>query len=296
MTLREATSMGAARLLSADAGRDAQFLLLHTLALPATILYLEPEREIKAAELAAYEAAIARRAAGEPIQYITGQQEFYGLMLKVSPAVLIPRPETELLVEALLGRLARDRAVSLIDVGTGSGAIAIALACNLPASRVTAVDMSEPALSLAKQNAAAHRVVERVRFLHSDLLKSVVGEKFDVVVSNPPYVPEADRELLEAQVREHEPELALFAGIDGLDVYKRLVPQAWEALRPGGLLAMEIGFGQQSALTSLLRDWDEVQFLDDLQGIARVVLARRRLRDSGAVQIAPETREESGVP
>ncbi len=275
MTLREAIAAGAGRLDGADAGRDAQFLLLHTLALPRTALFLEPERELITTELASYEAAIARRAAGEPVQYITGQQEFYGLMLKVSPAVLIPRPETELLVEAVLLRTSAEQEIKIVDVGTGSGAIAVALACSLPVARVTAVDLSDAALAVANENAAACGVAGRLRFLVSDLLDAVTGEIFDAVVSNPPYIPQSDRESLERQVREHEPELALFAGLDGLDVYRRLIPQAQMALGPGGLLGMEIGYGQRDAMAALLAGWRGVEFLDDLQGIPRVVLARK---------------------
>lgn len=279
MTLREAIAAGAGRLERADALRDAQLLLLHTLGLKRTVLFTEPERTLSEAQRAAYEAAIARRAQGEPVQYITGQQEFFGLMLKVSPAVLIPRPETELLVEAVLARLPEDRAVEIVDVGTGSGAIAIALACKLPMARMTAIDLSDAALAIAKENATTHGVARRVRSSSSDLLAAVSGEEFDAVVANPPYVPERDRQSLERQVREYEPEMALFAGADGMDIYRRLVPQALAALRPGGLLAMEIGYGQRKALAALLSGWSAIEFLDDLQGIPRVVLARRPTQD-----------------
>jgi len=275
MTLREAIAMGTKYLEGDDAGRDAQLLLLHMLGLGRTALFTEPERPLSKAEQAAYEAAVARRAAGEPVQYITGQQEFYGLMLKVSPAVLIPRPETELLVEAVLARLPADQPVRIADVGTGSGAIAVALAHALPMAQVTAVDLSEAALKVATENAAAHGVTGRVKFLLSDLLARAGAEPFDAVVSNPPYIPEGDRDSLHRQVKDHEPEMALFAGADGLEVYRRLVPQAWAALKPGGLLAMEIGYGQREAVAALVSGWNEVEFLDDLQGIPRVVLARR---------------------
>jgi len=275
MTLREAIAMGTKYLEGDDAGRDAQLLLLHMLGLGRTALFTEPERPLSKAEQAAYEAAVARRAAGEPVQYITGQQEFYGLMLKVSPAVLIPRPETELLVEAVLARLPANQPVRIADVGTGSGAIAVALAYALPMAQVTAVDLSEAALKVATENAAAHGVTGRVKFLLSDLLARAGAEPFDAVVSNPPYIPEGDRDSLHRQVKDHEPEMALFAGADGLEVYRRLVPQAWAALKPGGLLAMEIGYGQREAVAALVSGWNEVEFLDDLQGIPRVVLARR---------------------
>jgi release factor glutamine methyltransferase len=276
LTLKKAIAAAAGRLDGADATRDAQLLLLHAIGIARTALFTDPDRLLTEEELAVYDAAIARRAAGEPVQYITGQQEFYGLMLKVSPAVLIPRPETELLVEAVLERLPADRETKIADVGTGSGAIAIALAYRLPKARVTAVDLSQAALAVSRDNAAVHGVTGRVRLLSSDLLAAVAGEVFDAVVSNPPYVPEADRDSLDRQVREFEPPLALFAGDSGLDVYKRLIPQALAVLKPGGLLAMEIGFGQGEALAELLAEWDGVEFLDDLRGIPRVALARRR--------------------
>ena len=282
MTLREAISVGAEQLGGVNARRDAELLLLHTLGLSKTSLFTKAYRLLSVAEQTGYEGAIARRAKGEPVQYITGRQEFYGLMLKVSPAVLIPRPETELLMEAVLARLPAGDASQIVDVGTGSGAIAIALASKLPMARVTAVDLSDAALAVARENAAVHGVMERVRFMVSDLLEAVAGETFDVVVSNPPYVPETDRESLERQVRDFEPEMALFAGVSGLDVYERLVPEAWRALKPGGLLAMELGYGQRAALAELLRGWESVKFLDDLQGIPRVVLAYRPQGWSGS--------------
>jgi release factor glutamine methyltransferase len=276
MNLREAIAAAASRLEGSDALRDAQLLLLHTLDLPRTALFTEQGRALIGAERTEYEAAIARRARGEPIQYITGQQEFYGLMLKVSPAVLIPRPETELLVEAVLARLPADRRARLVDVGTGSGAIAIALAKHMPLAQFTAVDLSPAALAVAHQNANAHGLANRIRFLQSNLLETLPDEPpFDAIVSNPPYIPETDRESLHRQVRDYEPAMALFAGIDGLEVYRRLIPQAFAALQSGGLLAMEIGYGQREAIAVLLAQWSGVEFLTDLQGIPRVVLARR---------------------
>jgi len=251
-------------------------LLLHLLTLPRTALFTDPGRALSPAEQARYDAAIARRAAGEPIQHITGQQEFYGLMLQVSPAVLIPRPETELLVEAVLARLPRSQPLRIADIGTGSGAIAIALAHHLPLAQITAVDLSPSALAIARQNAAAHGLADRIRFLRSDLLAEIDREApFDAIVSNPPYIPESDRNSLHPQVRDHEPAMALFAGSDGLEVYRRLIPQAFAALEAGGLLAMEIGYAQRDAIASLLARWTRVAFLDDLQRIPRVVLAAK---------------------
>lgn len=280
MRLRGAVLAASARFaadsfLSETARRDAELLVQHLLGIGRAELLAYPDRSLSEAELAAYEAAIVRRLRHEPVQYITGQQEFYGLPFAVSPAVLIPRPETELLVEAVLERTPPDQAIRLLDVGAGSGAIAVTLAVHRPQAQVTAVDLSADALAIAQKNAQSNGVAERIRFLQSDLLSAVAGEHFDVIVSNPPYVPLEDRNTLHPQVREHEPELALFAGAEGLDVYTRLIPQAWNALRPGGLLAMEIGAGQQEAIAALLQSWQQVAFLNDLQGIARVALARR---------------------
>jgi release factor glutamine methyltransferase len=191
----------------------------------------------------------------------------------VTPDVLIPRPETEHLVEALLARVPHDAALRVADVGTGSGAIAVALAHALPRAQVTALDISPAALAVAQGNARDHGVEGRMRFVASDLLTAVQGERFDAIVSNPPYI--ANSEVLETQVRDYEPHTALFAGATGLEVYTRLIPQAHEALIEGGWLMLEIGHGQRDALEALLAGWKDVEFGDDLQGIARVAIARR---------------------
>ena len=249
--------------------------MMHALGISRASLLANPLRELTQAEQSEYSAQIAERATGKPIQYITGTQEFYGLAFAVSGDVLIPRPETEHLVEAVIARVPADRAVRIVNVGTGSGAIAIALAAHLPKAQVTAVDLSAAALAVAKRNAESLGVARRVRFLQSDLLATCAGEQFDAVVSNPPYIADAERATLEVQVREFEPAGALFAGSTGFEVYERLIPQAWNALLPGGLLAMEMGFGQSARLMELLGAWREVEVVDDLQGIPRVVLARR---------------------
>jgi release factor glutamine methyltransferase len=220
-----------------------------------------------------FEGWIARRALHEPVQYILGEQEFYGLTFKVTPDVLIPRPETEHVVEAVFERVPPDAAVRIADVGTGSGAIAVALARALPQTQVTGLDISAAALVVARENAARYGVMERVRLLESDLLRSVRGEWFDVVVANPPYV--AESEVLEDQVRQFEPHGALFAGPTGLEMYQRLIPEACEVLVPDGWLLLEIGHGQRDALAELLAGWDDVGFMADLQGIPRVAMARR---------------------
>lgn len=163
-----------------------------------------------------------------------------------------------------------------MDIGTGSGAIAIALAHHLPNTLVTAIDISPAALEVAAANAARHHLTARIRFLESNLLDAIpAGETFDAIVSNPPYVSTSDRDTLHAQVRDYEPATALFAGPSGLDIYCRLIPQARAALKPNGLFALEIGAGQRDAIASLLRDWNAVRFVDDLQQIPRVALARK---------------------
>ena len=286
MTLRQAVCAARDQLASVDdlaptAAQDAELLLLHTLSLPRTTIYAYPGRLLNQREQNDFAAAVDRRLKLEPIQYITGVQEFFGLPLAVSPAVLIPRPETELLVEAALDRLPQarphDQPIRLADVGTGSGAIAIAIASRMPRAEVTAIDISPEALALARRNAETHHVSGRLHLLEGDLLATLppATPPFDAILSNPPYIPETDRRSLHPQVRDFEPARALFAGTDGLSIYERLIPQAWQHLRPSGLLAMELGAGQQHALARLLRDWRAVQFLEDLQGIPRVVLARR---------------------
>lgn len=274
LTLKETLERAAALLApSPTARRDAELLLLRSMGQDRAWLLTHGDAELTAAQQAQFEAWLARRARHEPVQYILGETEFYGLAFNVTPAVLIPRPETEHLVEETLRRIAPDAPVRICDVGTGSGAIAVALAHALPRALVTALDISRDALALTHDNAVRHGVEERVRFVESDLLSAVTGERFDIVVANPPYV--AEGEELEAQVREWEPHAALFAGQTGLEVYERLIPQAWDALTSGGWLLLEIGHGQREVLARLLRGWNAVEFVADLQGIPRVAIARR---------------------
>jgi release factor glutamine methyltransferase len=284
MTLQQAIqsaieSFAADEHLRESARRDAESLILHATGISRVALLSNPARELSAEELGRYREFTTRRVAHEPMQYITGTQEFYGFPFRVTPAVLIPRPETEHLVEAVLERVSHGRTVHIVDVGTGSGAIAIALALHLPQAEVFALDLSPAALEIAQENAVALNASGRIRFAVSDLLDSLPAQQkleyFDVLVSNPPYVPSADASQMHPQVREYEPASALFAGGDGLDVYRRLIPQAREALKSGGLLALEIGFGQQGAISELLSGWHEISFVDDLQGIPRVALARK---------------------
>lgn len=266
---------GVQRLAELPQGRrDAQLLLLRVVGKDLAWLLAHPEVELTSEQAQRYDEWLTRRARHEPVQYILGETEFYGLRLKVTRDVLIPRPETEHVVEAALSRAPQDAAARICDVGTGSGAIAVALAHKRPQAQVTAVDVSRAALAVARENAEGHGVAARMRFIESDLLAAVRGERFDVVVSNPPYV--ANGEALERQVRAYEPRAALFAGETGLEAIQRLIPEAWEALVPGGWLVMEMGQGQRDAVADLLGDWDEVSFAADLQGIARVAIARRR--------------------
>lgn len=277
-TMREIAERAIQRLQGMPtARRDAELLLMRAVEKDRAWLITHPEAELTPEQASRYEGWIARRARSEPVQYILGETEFFGLTFQVTSDVLIPRPETEHLVEAVLERVSRDAETRICDVGTGSGAIALALARALPRAQVTALDVSAAALRVAEENAGRHGVAGRIRFLESDLLSAVGGERFDVVVSNPPYV--RDSEKLETQVREYEPHGALFAGPTGLEVYRRLIPQAREALLPDGWLLMEIGHGQREAVAQLLMDWDQVGFKADLQGIARVAMARRGTRE-----------------
>jgi release factor glutamine methyltransferase len=264
------------------ARRDTETLLLHALKTnvpDANLAWLiAHEDEPLAADAAGpFCDLIERRLAGEPIQYITGEAEFYGLPFHVNRDVLIPRPETEHLVEKVMALAAEFVRPKIVDVGTGSGAIAVALAHALPFAVITATDISADALAVAKANAARNGVADRVRFFKGDLLEAVAGEHFDIVISNPPYVPESDHATLDVEVRDYEPAQALFAGEDGLQIYRRLIPAAFGALVPGGFLALEIGYGQRAGIEALLvrEGFAGIEFIPDLQGIARVAVARR---------------------
>jgi release factor glutamine methyltransferase len=259
----------------ATARRDAELLLLHIAGISRAELLTHPQRELTFRQQEHYQAAIARRARHEPVQYITGVQEFYGRNFIVNRAVLIPRPETEHLVETALA--VRPEPKRILDIGTGSGILAITLALELPNATVTATDISAAALAVARQNARSLGAKDRLRFVASDLFAALGNERFDCIVANPPYV--ATDEVLEPQVRDYEPVTALYAGEDGLAVYRRLIPQAFEHLEPGGHLLVEIGHGQRDAVAGLLRasNFDSIRFIDDLQGIPRVTSARKPL-------------------
>jgi release factor glutamine methyltransferase len=250
----------------------AEVLLAHLLRRERGFLYAHPEQELTPGEAAAFTALLQRRAAGEPLQYLTGVQEFHGRPFAVSPAVLIPRPETELVVAAALDLLPLAAPARVVDVGTGSGCIAVTLALERPCATVIATDISPAALALARRNAAA--LGARVEFVESDLLAAAPGP-FDLVISNPPYIAEGDWPALKREVRDHEPRTALLAGLAGTEIYARLIPQAHAALRPGGWLVLELGYDSAPAVRALLAggEWSRVATRRDEQGWERVLTA-----------------------
>jgi release factor glutamine methyltransferase len=294
-TLDQSLRAGIEALASAGIGSPrltAETLLMFTLGRDRAHLLAHPERVLTEDEASRFDAALTQRVRGVPAQYITGHQEFWGMDLLVSPAVLIPRPETEHLVEAVLhlARAFRSQcsfspgvappgvpSPCIVDVGTGSGCVALALAKELPHAEIHALDISPAALEIARSNAERHGLLERVRFQESDLLGafSLDTARFDLVVSNPPYVSETDRHSLQPEVRDFEPHAALFAGPSGLDVIERLIPQAQRALKCEGWLVMEIGQGQQEPVDAVLSKWNHRAFVKDLQGIPRIVQAQR---------------------
>lgn len=265
------------------ARRDTETLLLHVLRQTtqgANLAWLiaHDGEPLPPEQAAAFCNLVERRLAGEPIQYVTGEVEFYGLLFSVNRDVLIPRPETELLVENTLAFAPIFRSPRILDIGTGSGAIAIALAHEWPDATVTAIDLSASALETARHNAERNGFVDHIRFLQGDLLAPVAGELFELIVSNPPYVSERDRATLDVEVRNFEPAQALFAGDDGLAIYRRLISEAFKALTAGGILLLEIGYGQRETIQALLVSggFAEIEFFNDLQSIPRVAKAQRR--------------------
>jgi release factor glutamine methyltransferase len=294
----------------------AELLLLHVLGRDRTWIYSHPEEQVSPADSDRYLALLVRRAAGEPTQHLTRKQEFWGLEFEVTPDVLIPRPETEHLVEVALDRLAlceiragrkqtlTGEGLQIADIGTGSGCIAIALAKELPAATIHATDISSAALTVAQRNAARHAVADRIRFLESNLLEKVsVGAPYivhlrsqganskvhespvtshqslllDLIISNPPYVGRREKESLEREVRDHEPELALYGGEVGYEFYADLITQSGAHLKSGGLLVLELGHNSLPAVQPLLDapTWANIGVTNDLAGIPRVLAAER---------------------
>jgi release factor glutamine methyltransferase len=266
---------------------NSESLLMFTLGCDRAYLYAHPERELTGEEIIRYENALRERARGVPTQYITGHQEFWGMDFLVSTAVLIPRPETEHVIEAVLscvgraplrlrsGQASPVKPLRIVDVGTGSGCIAIALAKELPEAEVYATDISAAALEVARANTARHQLENRIQFHHTDLLQGLEPSSFDFVVSNPPYVGESEEDQVQLEVRKFEPRNAVFAGPTGLEVIERLIPQAQAILKPAGLLVMEISGSIAEGVKKLLAEWEEVQITNDLQGIPRVASARK---------------------
>ncbi len=291
MQIRDALQQGIASLNEAfvpSSELSAELLLIYVLGRNRTWLYTHSEDVILPDRLAEYLRLILRRASGIPTQYLTGNQEFWGLDFEVTPAVLIPRPETEHLVEVALDRIGSRRSENLriADVGTGSGCIAVALAKELPNAQIVATDLSCAALDVGKRNAARHNVSDRIRFYEADLLRfcswtplepqpaSYKSPVFDVIVSNPPYVATSEKPGLQREVREHEPEVALFAGPTGVEIYPRLIEQAEARLVPNGLLIVELGFGAAERVKGLFESrprWTNIAIADDLAAIPRVL-------------------------
>ena len=249
---------------------DAEALLLHVLGQSRSWLFAHADDALDTDVRTAFEALVARRAAGEPVAYLTGRRGFWTLELEVTPATLIPRPETELLVELALERLPRDMACRVADLGTGSGAIALALASERPQAQVVATDASVDALAVARRN-AQRLGIRNVRFVQGDWLAPLVGERFVLVVSNPPYIEAADPHLAQGDLR-YEPAAALASGADGLDAIRRIVADACAHLEPGGWLLFEHGWNQGDAARALLREAGYVQVFtaQDLEARDRV--------------------------
>lgn len=252
---------------------DAQLMMAHALGCSRLDVIAHPERVLATTEETAFRSMLDRRAARYPLAYILGHKEFFGLEIDVSPAVLIPRPETEILVEECIRRVGDEPLIA--DIGTGSGAIVMALAVSIPRARIWATDTSEEALKVARANAEKHGVATRVTIVRGDLLEPLMGQPggFDAIVSNPPYVPSGDIESLQPEVR-CEPAEALYAGLTGLEAFRRLFPQAVGLSK---LVAVEIGIGQADPVTQTARDagWGDVEIIRDLAGIERVVVALR---------------------
>lgn len=272
---------------------------MHALDRDRTWLYTNPECTLDPATAEKYFALIRRRAAGEPTQYLTGKQEFWALEFEVTPAVLIPRPETEHIIEVALERLgergikinmktgASSPTLHIADVGTGSGCIAVALARELPHAEIIATDISAPALEVARRNAARHQVSGQIKFLETDLLENVSLSPratshsplyFDLIASNPPYISRSEAESLPTEVRDHEPHSALFGGTSGVEIYARLIAQSGAMLRPGGILVLELGYDSASAVRKMLHDehrWANISVTNDLAGIPRIIAAER---------------------
>jgi len=297
MDIRTALKQGLAKLRAARVPSHTlagELLLLHVLGRDRTWIYAHPEEEISAADARCFRELIARRSSGEPTQYLTGKQEFWGLEFEVTPDVLIPRPETEHVMEVALDRLAvreiragRKQTLSgeglrIADIGTGSGCIAVALLKALPGATIYATDISSAALAVARRNAARHFVSDQIHFLESDLLDALPvtshhSPLLDLIVCNPPYIGRREAATLMREVRDHEPEIALYGGEEGYELYADLIAAAAVGLKPGGILVLELGHNSLPAVEPLLdvTVWTGVGVTNDLAGIPRVIAAER---------------------
>jgi release factor glutamine methyltransferase len=312
INIRAALKEGMAQLRAAQIPSHtlaAELLLMHALECDRAWIYGHPEESLDPDAAEKFRALIARRVAGEPVQYLTGKQEFWGLEFEVTPAVLIPRPETEHVMEVALARLgergikihmdtgAPRETLRVADVGTGSGCLAVALAWELPHAEVVATDISEPALEVARRNAARHGVADRIHFLQGDLLTGLEnidpssiglqhavpaatqnGPLYDLIVSNPPYIARNEAGQLQREVRDHEPHAALFGGPAGTEMYQRLIDQARDLLRDRGILVLELGYDSAEHVRGIFDAqpaWTKVAITMDLAGISRVLTAER---------------------
>jgi release factor glutamine methyltransferase len=295
--IRSALSLGIALLereRTPSAALAAELLLMHALGCDRTRLYAHPEDELDAAARDRYFSLIAQRASGVPTQHLTGHQEFWGLEFEVSPDVLIPRPETEHVIEIALERLSNDvggatsqrgTKLRIAEVGTGSGCIAIALAKEFPSAQIVATDISAAALEVARRNAKLHGVADRIDFIECNLLDafhesrvtSHESRPYDLIASNPPYLGRNEAATLPREVRDHEPHAALFGGETGTELYAPLIAQAAALLKPGGILVLELGHNSAERISRLLDtwEWNDVILTNDLAGIDRVASARR---------------------
>ena len=267
-----------------DTGRlDAELMLAYLLKTDRTRLYMNFDQPLTKDELTSFKKLLERRAKHEPLQYITGQQEFWSLPFKVSPSVLIPRSETELLVEESIKELSNsfpdDEPIEILDIGTGSGALAAALASEIKGSKVTGVDISPEAARLARENIETNNLSSSVSILEGDLFEPVKDKSFHLIVSNPPYIPHDDLKGLQPEVAGFEPLSALDGGDDGLDYYRRIIPESPKHLISGGWLMLEHGIGQSGAIISIFKETDaftNIESINDLAGIDRVVKGRRK--------------------
>jgi release factor glutamine methyltransferase len=301
MDVRSALKKGITQLRNASVASPAlaaELLLLHVMERERSWLYAHPEDNLSAEQLELYLSLIARRASGEPTQHLTGEQEFWGLTFEVTPNVLIPRPETEHLIEVSLDRLALKQlragrrqnttgiGIWIADVGTGSGCIAVALAKELAHAEIFATDISSDALAVARRNAEKHGVAERIHFVETSLLDALprsaipthhASPHFDLIVSNPPYISRRDAPTLMREVRDHEPGLALYGGEEGYELYAPLIAQSAKLMNAGGILVLEIGFDSLPAVQPLLGApaWTNFGVTNDLAGIPRVVAAEK---------------------